>query len=213
MTQRQAIVLYGAGGHGKVVADMIEKEGKYRIAGFVDDEQSGTAFGYEILGTGDSIPSLITRGITTAIVTIGPNDVRLRLQENLQRAGMTIATIVHPSAQIARGVVLGQGTVIMPGTIIGPDAHIGPGCIINTGATVDHDCTIGAGVHIAPGAHLAGGVEIGDTTHIGIGSAVKEGVNIGSDTIVGAGSVVLEHLPDRCIAYGVPAKPMRKNKE
>lgn len=213
MTLQENIILYGAGGHGKVIADMLEKQGKYRIAGFLDDKKTGTFFGYKILGTREQVPSLLARGITIAIVSIGPNDTRMKLQEHLQHAGMTIATIVHPSANIAHGAVLGEGTVIMPGVVVGPDTHTGPGCIINTGATVDHDCTLGAGIHIAPGVHLAGGVTVGDTTFIGMGSVVKEGINIGSNTIIGAGSVVLENIPNDCIAYGVPAKPMRKNNE
>jgi len=206
MTNKLSIVLYGAGGHGKVVADAVEREGRFAIAGFLDDRATGDCFGISVLGGRDLIPTLKGKGIDGAIVSIGAGDVRQSVQRRLKEAGLGIVTICHPSAQVARGASIGEGTVLMPGAVVGPDAVVGEGCIINTSATVDHDCTIGAFTHIAPGAHLAGGVRIGAHTHIGIGSSVKEEVTIGSNVMIGAGSVVIDHLPDNCTAYGVPAK-------
>ncbi len=203
---QESIVLYGAGGHGKVIADMIEKSGQYTIAGFLDDEKTGDAFGYPILGGFDAVADIITKGTDTVIVSIGNNAARLDLQNRLMEAGMHLATITHPSADIARGAVIGAGTVIMPGVVVGPDVRMGSGCILNTRATVDHDCILGDGVHISPGVHLAGDVRIGSLSHMGIGSVVKEGISIGKETVVGAGAVVITDLPDGCIAYGVPAK-------
>lgn len=209
---QQSIVLYGAGGHGKVIADMIEKAGQYTIAGFLDDEKTGAAFGYPILGGFNAVSTLPAQGITMAVVSIGNNAARLDLQDRLMDMGMNVPVITHPSAQIARGVEMGPGTVIMPGVVIGPDTSIGSGCILNTGATVDHECVLGDGVHLSPGVHLAGGVRIGPLSHMGIGSVAKEGISIGTSTTVGAGSVVITNLPDACIAYGVPAK-IRQEKE
>lgn len=203
----QSIVLYGAGGHGKVIADMIEKGGQYVIAGFLDDTQTGSVAGYPILGGFDAVSGLMAQGIHAVVVSIGKNAVRVHLQDRLIAAGMQPTTIVHPSAQIARGAEIGAGTVIMPGAVIGPDVRIGSACIINTSASADHDCVLEDGVHLSPGVHLAGGVTIDRAAHIGIGSVVKEGVHIGRDVMVGAGSVVLASLPDGCTAYGVPAKP------
>ncbi len=202
----QSIVLYGAGGHGKVIADIIEKGGLYTIAGFLDDEKTGECAGYSILGGFDAVPRLLDADIRLVIVGIGHNETRLALQDRLTAAGMELATMMHPSVQIARGAEVGAGTVIMPGAILGPDVRIGSGCIINTGATVDHDCFLGNGVHLSPGVHVAGGVQIGDASHMGIGSVAKENVIIGARVTVGAGSVVLASLPDDCVAYGVPAK-------
>lgn len=211
MTTKQSILLYGAGGHGKVIADMIEKGGTYAFAGFVDDHKTGTFFGHPVLGTGKDLASLHAKGIATAVISIGDAAARLDAQQRSKKAGFAIATIAHPSAQIARGATLGEGTVVMPHAVIGPDTRTGVACIINTAATVDHDCTLGDGVHVSPGAHLAGGVIVGGETHVGIGSCVKEGITIGERVILGAGSVVVESLPDDCTAYGVPAKPVRGN--
>ena len=209
MKTRQSILLYGAGGHGKVVADMIETGGKYTIAGFVDDHRNGNFYGYPILGTGDDLSSILAKGVKTAIVSIGDAAARMDAERRLRIAGFLIATIIHPSAQIARTAILGEGTVVMPHAVVGPDTHVAAGCIINTAATVDHDCNLEEGAHIAPGAHLAGGVTVGRESHIGIGCSVKEGISIGKRVMVGAGSVVVESLPSDCIAYGVPAKPVR----
>ena len=154
------VVLYGAGGHGKVVADMVEKQGKFSIAGFIDDRKTGNAFGYPILGTGADLARLFGRGIRRAIVSIGDGKTRKEKHRLVLKAGLELAAIVHPSAQTARGVEIGRGTVVMPGAVIGPDAKIGEGCIINTCASVDHDCRLGDFVHIAPGANLCGSAVI-----------------------------------------------------
>lgn len=206
MVKKPSIILYGAGGHGKVIADAVEKEGKFSIAGFLDSKATGTAFDLPILGGESAIPALKEKGITAAVVSIGAGDARKSVQEMLKIAGMTIVTVCHPSAQVARGASIGEGTVLMPGAVVGPDTVIGEGCIINTAATVDHDCVIGAFTHIAPGANIAGGVIIGALSHIGIGAALKQGVRIGNNVTVGAGSVVLEDLANGVTAYGVPAK-------
>ena len=206
MMKKLSIVLYGAGGHGKVIADAAEKEGRFVIAGFLDDKTQGMVFGIPVLGGKHVLSTLKEQGIEGAVVCIGAGDARKTAQEMLKRAGLQIVTIRHPSAQVARGASIGEGTVLMPGAVVGPDSVVGDGCIINTSATVDHDCVIGAFTHIAPGAHLAGGITIGALSHIGIGSAIKEGVTIGSNVLVGAGSVVIDDLPDGCTAYGVPAK-------
>lgn len=206
MSKKSLIILYGAGGHGKVIADMVEKEGKFEIAGFLDDTAQATAFGIPILGGKEVIPKLKEKGITAAVVCIGAGDARKTVQQMLKSAGMEIVTVRHPSAQVARGASIGEGTVLMPQTVVGPDTVIGEGCIINTAATVDHDCVIGAFTHIAPGANIAGSVTVGALSHIGIGTAIKQGVRIGSNVTVGAGSVVIDDLPDGVTAYGVPAK-------
>lgn len=206
---RIPIVLYGAGGHGKVIADMIERGGTYAVAGFLDERVQGEVMGIPVLGGREQIPLLRGKGITAAVVSIGKASVREALQRELSASGFTLPVIIHPSAQVARGVRLGPGTVVMPGAVIGPDTELGDGCIVNTCASVDHYCRIGHFVHIAPGAHLAGDVTVGDRVFIGIGSAVREGVTIGDNTLVGAGSVVVSDLPSGWVAYGSPAKPVR----
>lgn len=205
------ILLYGAGGHGKVVADCIERAGTFTIAGFVDDEKTGELYGYPIVGGSESIASAHAKGIRYAFASIGNPTARQSVEQLLRTAGFEIPTVIHPSAQCARESSLGEGTVLMPGTVIGPSVIIGPGCIVNTNASVDHDCMLGSYVHIAPGAHLAGDIRVGDRSHIGIGSVIREGITIGKDVFVGAGSVVVQDLPHGCTAYGVPAKPTSPN--
>jgi sugar O-acyltransferase (sialic acid O-acetyltransferase NeuD family) len=203
--QKKNIILVGAGGHGKVIADMIEKGGAFTIRGFIDDSRTGTVFGYPILGTTKDLVTLRSPTCVDAVVCIGKNTLRRDLHELVRSAQFHLATIVHPQASIARGAVLGDGSVVMPGAVIGPDVQGGEGCIINTCASVDHDCTLGAFVHIAPDAHLAGTVRVGDASFVGMGSVVREGTTIGASVTVGAASAVLDDVADGVTVYGVPA--------
>jgi UDP-N-acetylbacillosamine N-acetyltransferase len=193
------IILYGAGGHGKMVADAAESKG-IEIRGFVDDATAEGVhghdhfYGYAILG---NVPEH-----SPVIVCVGDSYSRKRIQEQQK----IITTIIHARAYVCKDAKIGKGTVVIANAIIGSSSVIGKGCIINTGATIDHDCALGGYVHIAPGAHLAGNVTVGNHTHIGIGSCVKEGIVIGSNCVIGAGSVVVKDIPDDAIIYGNPAK-------
>lgn len=207
--KRLSLALYGAGGHGKAVADAAEKQGVYALAGFIDDDVAGPVFNLPVLGTTRDIGAIRAADIDTVVVSIGNPTARKKAHETLRAAGFALGIVMHPSAQVARGAVIGHGSVLLPGAIVGPDAVLGEGCIVNTGASIDHDCALGDYVHIAPGARLAGNVTVGAGSHIGIGSAVKEGVKIGRNVVVGAGAVVVKDLPDDCVAYGVPAVPVR----
>jgi sugar O-acyltransferase (sialic acid O-acetyltransferase NeuD family) len=202
---KQKIVIYGAGGHGKMVADAAIAQGEYEVTGFIDDSATGSVMDLPVLG------SEIPEGIDGAIVGVGDPLVRSKLQKKVQDAGLTIISVVHPTATVCSGVVFGEGTVIMPQAVVGVDTVLGDGCIINTDATVDHDSTIGDFAHISPGAHLAGEVSIGANTQVGIGSSVKEGVKIGSNSIIGAGSTVVSDIEDGCTAFGTPAKKVSEN--
>ena len=211
MVHAESVVIYGAGGHGRVIADVLERRsGSYRIVGFVDDqsELTGTLVaGYEVLG---SIQDLRARadGQWHLIVAIGGNETRQRLGDELTAAGVQFATAVHPSAQIGRDVTIGPGTVVMANAVINPGARIGAHVIVNTAATVDHDCVIGDFVHISPGAHLAGNVAVGRGSLVGVGASVVPGARVGSWTVVGAGAAVIQDLPDFVCAVGIPAVPI-----
>jgi sugar O-acyltransferase (sialic acid O-acetyltransferase NeuD family) len=203
------LLIYGAGGHGKVVADAVSCLADYEFAGFVDDDPSrvGAAFfGYTILGTRSDLRRLYEGGIDWAVPAVGDNEVRVCLLHALQEAGFNIAVIVHRSAVLAASVQLGLGTFVAAGATINPACKIGQGCIINTGATVDHDCQIDDGVHIAPGVNLCGYVHVGELTLVGVGASVLPGVRIGRRCRVGGGAAVTENVADGMTVVGVPAR-------
>jgi sugar O-acyltransferase (sialic acid O-acetyltransferase NeuD family) len=191
MSEAPAVVLVGASGHGKVVIDIVEKEGRYRIPYLVDDNpalQGKSFFGYRVAGATESLLAAAERPLV--IVSIGDNAVRARIAERLGTAGFQFARAVHPHAQLGRGASLGEGTVVMAGAVVNADARIGENVIINTGASVDHDCIVESGAHIAPGARLCGGVRVGAGTLVGAGAVLIPGVRVGADTVVPAGTTV-----------------------
>jgi sugar O-acyltransferase (sialic acid O-acetyltransferase NeuD family) len=209
------VFVVGAGGHAKVVIDIIEKADVYEIAFLVDDDPSlkgKSICGYSILGGRNA---LSTHGLVSAghraVVAIGVNLLRVQMAKWLGDRGFQLISAVHPSAQLARGVTLGENTVVMAGAVINSDAQIGHSVIINTSAGVDHDCIIADGTHIAPGCHLCGSVTVGARTLVGAGTTIIGGVSIGCDTVIGAGSVVVADIPTGVVALGNPAKPIRSN--
>ena len=211
--EARGIVVYGAGGHAKVVLDILELQGEYRIAGLIDDDPSRdgkTLLGYGILGSGEMLGELKASGVEGAIVAVGDNERRGMIAGLLATIPLPLITAIHPGAHISRGVTIGVGTAVMAGVVINADSVIGDNGIINTGVTVDHDCSLGTCVHLSPGVHVAGGVRIGDHSHVGIGAVVLPGLSIGPRTIVAAGSVVNRNLPPDVVAAGLPARPIRR---
>lgn len=211
MKTREKLIVFGAGGHAKVVIDIIELRGDYEIAGLLDDDlkHSGTrVFGYPVLGTRADLPALLSAQLRHAIVTIGDNASRAEVAAHLEQLGWRFAIAVHPRACIGRGAQIGPGSVVMAGCVVNADAHLGAHVILNTGATVDHDCRIADAVHIAPGCHLCGDVSVGQGTLLGAGSIVTPGVRIGRRAIVGAGSTVIRDVADGARLSGSPAKSL-----
>jgi len=211
-TARERIFVFGASGHGKVVIDAIERQGVYEVAFLVDDNkamQATTFFGYPVIGGKTELlaaPEDIRRGI----VAIGDNCARGSVAGWLAANGFGLVTVVHPSAQLGRGVLVGEGTVVMAGAVVNTDAVLGRNVIVNTRASVDHDCTIADGVHLAPGSTLCGTVDIGEQTFICAGAVVIPNLRVGRRVTVAAGSVVIGHLPDELTVAGVPARVLKK---
>lgn len=209
-----SVVVVGAGGHALVVADILRLVGAYEIAAFVDDtapERRGERFcSAPVYGGIDELAPLRAAGLRSGIVAIGQCAARMRIADALAGLGFDLATALHPDASIARDVAIGRGSVVVAQAAINPGAKIGDNVIINTGATVDHECEIGAGTHIGPGVHLAGRVRVGTGVWIGIGSTVIDRVRIGDGAFIGAGSVVVKDIPPGMLAYGVPARIIRK---
>jgi len=207
------VIIVGAGGHGRVVADLLlagaAASGIVPI-GFVDDRAAGAmmVLGLPVLGTPDHLPGLHHDAI---VVAIGDNATRETRSLQLEREGERIISARHPFSSVGHGVEIGHGTMTSPGAVITPGVRIGRGVIVNTNATIDHDSTVGDFAHVSSGATVGAGVSIGARTLIGLGATVLSGCRIGADTIVGAGAVVVEDLPDHVVAVGVPARVVRAN--
>lgn len=198
----QSLVLFGAGGHGKVVADAAAL-GPYRVLGFIDEAKAGEHGSIPIIGDAAAVDRLREEG-AHFIVAIGDCARRARVQAMLEAKGCTLATVIHPSASVARSACIGPGSAVLAQAVVGPDATLGRGCIVNTCASVDHECSVGDFTHVAPGAHVAGGVKIGTETFVGIGSCIREYRSVGSHVIIGAGAAVVSNFGDHVTILGVP---------
>ena len=212
------IVIVGASGHGKVVADVVEREGRYAILGWIDSYKpaGGEFFGYPVLGAEEALLGLWQRReIVGGLIAIGDNWSRGRVAEKICSLAPDFAfvTAVHPSAQIARGVSVGAGTVLMAGVIVNSDSRIGAHCILNTRASLDHDCIMDDFSSLAPGVTVGGMARIGMYSAVSLGANIIHGKNIGAHTVVGAGALVQKDIPDHCVAYGVPARVIRQRAE
>ena len=197
------LVILGAGGHGRVVADIAEQQGFEDIS-FVDGNAKGrqTNLYWPIIGS--SVTTV--DGKFSVFIAIGNNSLRLRKIIELIAAGKTLPILIHKSASVSQYAEIGAGSVIMPQVVINAGARLGVGFIANSGCTIDHDCIIGDGVHVSPGANLAGGVSVGNCSWIGIGASIREGIRVGKNVVVGAGSVVVSDIADGEVVFGVPAR-------
>lgn len=194
------LIIIGAGGHGKVVADIAVKNGFEDIVFLNDDETVKECAGFPVVGK-------ICEAVEMdgdKIVAIGNASIREKIS-----SGIKTVTLIHPDAVISRRVEIGEGTVVMAGSVINSDVKIGKGCIINTGASVDHDCVIGDYVHVSVGAHVAGTCIIGEKTWIGAGVVVSNHINICNDCMVGAGAVVIKDIKIAGTYVGVPARKIK----
>lgn len=205
----KTLVIIGAGGHGRVVADCAKILNCYNKIVFLDDsfkdyKQSGE---WQIVGSVKDY----TQHIRTSdiFVAIGNNHQRGKILEQLESADANIISLIHPSAVISPHTVIGSGVVVCANAVINIGTQIANGCIINTGATVDHDCKLHSYVHISPGANIAGGVSVAKFSWIGIGSTIIECLNLAENTQIGAGAVVVQSTQENSLYLGVPAKRIR----
>lgn len=200
------IIILGAGGHAKVIADILLKT-QVPVAGYLDDDPTTwntVRLGIQVLGPIQRITEYNPDGI---VCGIGDNNIRYRIVSTLSsKFQARWINAIHPSAVISPSARLGVGVVVAAGTVINTDAEIRDHTIINTGATVDHDCVLEPFAHIAPGCHLAGNIHIGEGVLLGIGSLVTPGNSIGAWSVIGAGSTVVDEIPDHVTAKGTPAR-------
>lgn len=201
---KKRLIILGAGGHGKVVADIARKAGKWENIAFLDDNSTvKESVGFEVIGKIDDATKHIAD--SDFFIALGNNALRGKLQNDLISKGAFITTLIHPSAVIGEDVEIGEGTVVVAGVVINFSVRVGRGCIINTNSSVDHDSIIGDFVHISPGVNIAGNVNVGKRCWVGIGSAVIHDVNLCDDCIIGAGAVVIKDIVEPGTYVGVPA--------
>lgn len=196
------LVIIGASGHGKVVADIARKNGYSEIVFLDDDESIHECGGYPVIGKSSEAGTIDA----DAIIGIGNAGVRKQIQESIPDE--KLVTLIHPDAVVAEDVVIGKGTVVMAGAVINPGVRIGKGCIINTCSSVDHDCIVDDFVHVAVGSHLCGTVNVGAGTWIGAGVTVNNNVFICPDCMIGAGAVIVNDIWECGTYVGVPARRM-----
>jgi len=208
------VVGIGAGGHAKVVIDILRQMGGYEIVRLVDCDRNlweSEVSGVRVFGDDSSLRELYLQGVRNAFIgvgTVGDSESRIRVYELARKHGFQIVRAIHPTAVVATSAEIGDGATIMANAVINPDAHLGDNVIVNTRAVVEHDCIIGDHVHIAPGAVLSGTVTVGRGAHIGAGATVKQGTTIGERAVVGAGAVVVCDVPSDTTVAGVPAQPI-----
>ena len=198
------LIIIGASGHGKVIADIALKFG-YETIAFLDDDTTATeCVGFPVVGRFQDVDEYKDCDF---IVAIGDPSIRCYMLESLIE--YNVISLIHPNAIISRRVNIGRGTVVLAGAVINSDTTIGEGCIISTCASVDHDNRIGDFVHVAVGAHLCGTVVVGDRTWIGAGATISNNINICEDCFVGAGAVVVKDIFEKGTYVGVPARKIK----
>lgn len=193
------LAIIGAGGHGKVIAEIAERIGYSEVI-FLDDDLKNSLAS----GTVDKFQVLV--GSFDFFVAIGNNEIRENIFNEIEEKNGNIVNLIHPSATISTAVELGKGVAVMAGAVINTGAYIGNGCIINTASSVDHDCILRDFIHISVGAHLAGTVKVGERTFIGAGATVINNISITNDCIIGAGAVVVNNIDKKGTYIGIPAR-------
>jgi acetyltransferase EpsM len=211
MARRIEVLVYGAGGHGRVVLDAALRVSELRVTGLLDDDP--TRMGERVLGVevlGDV--SILTQPRFHAcrvVVAIGDAEARAVAVARVEAAGLGFVAIVHPTAFIARKTAIAEGVMILPMAVLHTGTSVGVHTIVNTGAIVEHDCRIGEYAHVAPGVRLGGGVTVGRAALVGIGATVLPGVRIGECATVGAGAVVVKDVHPGLVVIGAPARDVR----
>jgi sugar O-acyltransferase (sialic acid O-acetyltransferase NeuD family) len=205
--KKKKLLIIGASGHGKVIADIAIKMKRWQCVAFLDDDiDIKSTLGLEVLGTSGEISKYLKE--YEVFVGIGNNNTRQKVQVMLESLGAKIPILIHPNAVIGKQVEIGSGTALMAGAIINCCTKIGKGCIINTGSTIDHDNIIEEFVHISPGAHLAGTVRVGKGSWLGVGSIVSNNIKITNGCKIGAGSVVIKDIFEPGVYVGAPVKKL-----
>lgn len=207
--EKQLIIL-GGGGHAKVLLSALRASHR-PVLGFTDlDASKTTLLGLARLGTDDAVASHPPDRVelVNGLGSVKTTELRRRIFDRFRALGYTFAQVIHPAANIAAEVDLGEGVQIMAGAVIQPGCRLAENCVVNTLASVDHDCQLDAHVHVAPGAVLSGEVHVGAGSHIGTGARIIQSVTIGKGCVVGAGATVLKNVAPGQTVVGLPARPL-----
>jgi sugar O-acyltransferase (sialic acid O-acetyltransferase NeuD family) len=207
------VLILGAGGHGRVVLDILLQTGQHQVIGFLDNNPNIHARridGIPVLGAIQDLAELARESnVAGVIVAIGDNGVRRGLAREVDAAGIDLINAVHPSAALAQNATLGRNVVIAAGVVVCAHCQIGDSVILNTGCIIDHQTMIGEGSHICPGVRIAGRVNVEPGTFIGIGATIIPKVTLGCECIIGAGAVVIDDIPPMATVIGVPARQIK----
>ena len=196
-----SISIIGAGGHSKVIIDIIRELGNYNIVGIYDDNKTGYFSGIKIIG---KIAEIDNKKSEYFIIGIGNDKIRKNIAEEYHQ--LKWATLIHPKTIIAKTATIKEGVVVCAGAIIQTEVDIGKHCIINTNCSIDHESTIGDYCSICPSSTICGQVKVGESSFIGANSTIIQSIEIGKECIIGAGSVVIRNIPNNSKAVGNPAK-------
>ena len=196
------LIIIGASGHGRVVADIAKLCGYKEIVFLDNNPELKECSGYPVLGS-DTMSTELEGGL---FIAVGNSEMRQKLMDRDSERFFPI--LIHPRAVIAEDVIIAKGSVVMAGSVINPGAKIGKGCIVNTSSSIDHDCTVGDYCHVSVGSHLSGTVALGNHVWIGTGATVSNNVNICSDVVIGAGAVVINDVKESGTYVGVPVRKM-----
>jgi sugar O-acyltransferase (sialic acid O-acetyltransferase NeuD family) len=212
MAGLEVLWIFGAGGHGRVVADAAALQGRWRAIVFFDDWVTvGSMVGrWPVRGDAEAFLQEGSGPGVQRHIAIGDNHRRHDMARSCEARGLPLATIVHPAAVVSAEAELGAGCFVAATAVVAPGAAIGVAGIVNHGASVDHDCRLGRAVHVGPGARLGGAVTVGDRGWIGICAAVRQQMTIGADAVVGAGAVVVAPVAEQACVVGNPARPMQR---
>ena len=209
MSNRQSLLIIGAGGHARPVVDAAIRAG-HEVAGIIDHRYAGQTeliLGIPVIGGIDELNDF-DQASTRCFIAIGDGEEREKLSLLVAEQGFEIVRLIHPTAIISEHTEIASGCFINAGAILNAGVALGTGTIINTGAIIDHETKIGAYCHIAPGVRIAGRVRIGDFSFIGIGASVIDKITIGDHVTVGAGSVIIRNIESQTKVAGVPGKPI-----
>ena len=204
MTNKQKIVIIGAGGFGKEVFHLLDSN-LYDCIGFIDYKKEDD-LPAKIIGHEDEMANLVNEySLQCCVLALGDIKKRKMIFNKIKKLPIEFPNIIDSSVRCFSKDI-GNGVIIYPGVIIMNDCKIGKFTLLNSGVTLGHDVIIGDFCNINPGANFAGRIRIGDNVFIGIGASIKENIIIGNNVVIGAGSVVLKDVPDNTMVYGVPAK-------